>query len=134
MDNLKIYWNYLLKKTIVMIVQGSVCRPTQSEVVACHSIIGLQTLHKSTTSLTNTRLRPQAVTVSRPGRGLLVGLGYECRSWHCSCSQLPPALGVFRRFLTQFLINLHEILQALFATIPAPTQPISWNLSQYFKS
>ena len=35
-----------------------------------------------------------------------------------SCSQLPPALGVFRLFLNQFLINLHEILQALFATIP----------------
>ena len=39
-----------------------------------------------------------------------------------SSSQLPPALGVFSRFLTQFLINLHEVLQALFATIPAPTQ------------
>ena len=39
-----------------------------------------------------------------------------------SSSQLPPALGVFRRFLTQFVINLHEVLQALFPTIPAPTQ------------
>ena len=37
--------------------------------------------------------------------------------WHS-----PPAVGVFRRFLTQFLINLHEILQALFATILAPTK------------
>ena len=34
------------------------------------------------------------------------------------------ALGVFRRFLTQFSISLHEILQALFATIPAPSQKI----------
>ena len=30
-----------------------------------------------------------------------------------SSSQLPPALGVF--------YNLHEVLQALFPTIPAPT-------------
>ena len=43
---------------------------------------------------------------------------FELGSWN----QLPPALVVFRRFLTQFVINLHEILQALFATIPAPTQ------------
>ena len=41
---------------------------------------------------------------------------------HYSCSQLPPALGVFRRFLTHFLINFHEILQELFSTIPAPNQ------------
>ena len=42
-----------------------------------------------------------------------------------SCSQLPPALGVFRRFLIQFLIFLLEILQALFTTILALTQKIS---------
>ena len=42
-----------------------------------------------------------------------------------SCSQLPPALGVFRRFLRQFWINFHEILQALFSIIPAPTLKIS---------
>ena len=41
-----------------------------------------------------------------------------------SSSQLPPALGVFRGFLTQFLINLHEVLQALFPTIGAHTQKI----------
>ena len=44
--------------------------------------------------------------------------------YNVSCSQLLPALGVFRRFLTQFLINLHEIVQALFATIAAPTKKI----------
>ena len=41
-----------------------------------------------------------------------------------SSSQLPPALGVFRRFLTQFLINLHKVLQALFPTITEPNQKI----------
>ena len=42
-----------------------------------------------------------------------------------SCSQLPAAMGVFRRFLTQFLNNLNEILQALFATIPTLTLKIA---------
>ena len=42
-----------------------------------------------------------------------------------TCSQLPPVVEVFRRFLTQFLISLHEILQALFPTIPSLTQKIS---------
>ena len=46
------------------------------------------------------------------------------RTTYYSSSQLPPALGVFRRLLTQFLINLHEILQVVFPTIPAPTQKI----------
>ena len=41
-----------------------------------------------------------------------------------SSSQLPPALGVFRRSLTQFLTKLHVVLQALFPTIPAPSQKI----------
>ena len=42
-----------------------------------------------------------------------------------SCSQLSPALGVFRWYLSQFYINSHEILQAFFSTIPAPTLKIS---------
>ena len=51
-----------------------------------------------------------------------------------SCSQLPQALGIFRWFLSQFLINFHEILQAPFSSIPKPTREISWNLNKYFKS
>ena len=50
-----------------------------------------------------------------------------------SCSQLPPALGVFRWFLSQFLINFYEILQALFSSIPVPTREISWNFMSILK-
>ena len=49
-------------------------------------------------------------------------IGWRDQPSNYSCSQLAPALGVFRRFLPQLLINLHKILQALFAIIPAPTQ------------
>ena len=51
-----------------------------------------------------------------------------------SCRQLPLALDVFRWFLSQLLVNFHDILQALFSSIPAPTRKISWNSSEYFKS
>ena len=59
---------------------------------------------------------------------------FESKQNYYSCSQLPPALGVFRWFLSQFWINFHEILQALFSTIPAPTLKISWNLNEYFNN
>ena len=42
-----------------------------------------------------------------------------------SCSQLPPALSVFRLFFSHFLLNSNVILQALFASTPALVPTIS---------
>ena len=57
----------------------------------------------------------------------------RCRKTrHYSCSQLPPALGVFRGFLTQFLINLHEILQhlQLFRRLPSKFHKIGVSIAK----